>query len=88
MKILHSFHATFVNIYIHIVWGLQKPCNSGKIIYPFYEGNPMDLHYPLLKSLGRVQDVVLDEIVKVLPRNKYLIQIVANLFDTVLLGGS
>lgn len=48
----------------------------------------MDLHYPLLKSLGRVQDVVLDEIVKVLPRNKYLIQIVANLFDTVLLGGS
>ena len=36
---------------IRITSGGQKPSNSGQIIYELYEGNPVNLHHPLVKSL-------------------------------------
>lgn len=75
MKILHGFHATPVNIYIiyiNIVWGLSKPGYGPSLstVAKFRQG-------PRCSTRG---------IVLVLLCNKYLMEIVANVFDTVFFG--
>ncbi len=57
--------ATLANFVCVFCWGMPRPCDSGVngwvnnpfMFNPFYEGNPISLHYPLLKCLGRTQAI-------------------------------
>ncbi len=43
---------------LSLVGGLPKPCNSGqknKKSIHLYEGNPINLNYPLVQCLGKTQ---------------------------------